>query len=751
MKIFDKRPLSLILCIMLAVFVIFASVDKDYAIYTAAIALLIFIFSFITPRLFVGSRAAIRIAAIMIIPTIFISTVYFNYYFKADKRFANETVTVEGYVYEIDKSYSTTTDLALIRAENINGEPMSKYSLVAYLTKEESQKMTSGAELTVMGKLSAFSSDTSSWYGKGYSAILTDVANVNVTGYRELTLSNVISEYRGALTRYIVLKSEDMYSGGLFAALLTGEQSYLEPGLKTDFKMIGISHILALSGMHLAIICMGLGRLLDAFGMNRKLRCVFVILFTILYMAFTGFSSSVTRSGIMLILSSILYLLSRTHDSVTSLFLAVTLIIIIEPYAIFDLSLWLSAFATLGVLTAYDGYSEYDKLKPVAIRFLRYVAMSLLASLFAICATILLSDMYFGRISIIAPFSALIFGILCEAYMYLGIAMLLITVFWSGIAILEPLYEIIANLSEFLSGIDYVYTYTSFPTVKIMILILTLALLLFLVLNIDRKAIAAFVLTGMLITVYTTSYFMTKYHIPDDILMYQSKDGADTFICESNGKICVIDSRTYSVNQAYKSQSLIENMAICQIDTYILPVYYWRAADMLSVLFNTTKIDTIAIPSPQNELEQEVLENIKVICDEYKTKLEILENDKKTTVGDFSFIPIYRTPYGDKTQSYVYTMLIGDKFYTYISSGFLETDYKEHAEKVFVGSNTLILGEHGKKYTDEFIFRYQIPGLKTLIMNSDNLTLNRYSTDFYISENTKILYDISDLYPLNID
>ena len=86
-----------------------------------------------------------------------------------------------------------------------------------------------------------------------------------------------------------------------------------------------------------------------------------------------------------------------------------------------------------------------------------------------------------------------------------------------------------------------------------------------------------------------------------------------------------------------------------------------------------------------------------------------------------------------------------------MTSGFLETDYKEHAEKVFVGSNTLILGEHGKKYTDEFIFRYQIPGLKTLIMNSDNLTLNRYSTDFYISENTKILYDISDLYPLNID
>lgn len=748
MKIFDKRPLSLILCILLAAFVFFANTNKEYAIFAAAFALLLFIFSFIVPKLFRGKLYAIRISALLIIPTVFLSVVYFNYYFKADMRFKDEKVTVDGYVYEIDKAYSTTSDLAIIKSENINGEPMTKYTLVAYFSKEESQEMTTGAQLTVTGKLTGFSRPDSSWYGKGYSAIIDDITECSVTGYREPTLSNIVSNYRSSLARYVVLKSEDTYSGGLFAALLLGEQDYLEPGLKNEFKMIGISHILALSGMHLAIICLGLGSLLAVFGVNKKLRTVIVIIFTLLYMAFTGFSSSVTRSGIMLIVSSLLYLLSRTHDSVTSLFLSVALICLVEPYAIFDISLWLSAFATLGVLTAYDGFNEYDKKKPLVIRFLRYILMSLLSSLFAISATLLLSDIYFGRTSIIAPITTLVFGVLCELYMYLGIVTLILTLFFNGFKILSPLYEIISNLSDFLSDINYVYTYTTFTAVEIMILILSFTLILFLILNVRKKSIAAFILCGMLLSIYTTSYFMTKYYLSNDVLIYHSEKNSDTFICKSNNKIAVVDSRIYSINQAYKSEALFEKFAICEIDTYILPVYYWRMTEMISSLLSTTKIERIAIPSPKSDIEDDILENVRVVCEEHKTKLKILENDERISVGDFSFFPIFRTPNGTETQSYVYTMLLNDKFCTYISSGFLDTVYKGQAEKALLGSDTIILGEHGKKYTDSYIFKYPVTGLKNLIFNSDNAGLNEYYTEFYSSNGTNVIYDVTDLHLL---
>ena len=748
MKIFDKRPLSLILCILLAAFVFFANTDKDYAIFAAAFAILLFILTFIFPKIFKGKLYAIRIAALLLTPTVFLSVVYFNYYFKADKRFAGEETVAVGYVYEIDKAYSTTTDLAVIKTESINDEPLSNYTLIAYFTKEESQQMTTGAEITVTGRLKGFPDTASSSYGKGYSAIITDISEVRVTGYREPQHSNLISDYRSSLSRYIVLKSEDTYSGGLFAALLLGEQDYLEPGLKTEFKMIGISHILALSGMHLAIICMGFATLLGVFGVNKKLRTVIVIIFTLSYMALTGFSSSVTRSGIMLIAASLLYLLARAHDSVTSLFISVTLIYIIEPYAIFDLALWLSAFATLGVLAAYDSFSEYDGKRPIIIRFLRFILTSLLSSLFAISATVLLSDIYFGRISIIAPITALVFGVLCEIYMYLGIASLLTSLFVSGVKILAPLYAVISNIADFLSGIDNVYTYTSFTPVRILILLLTFALILFLILNLRKRSVAAFVMCGLLLSIYATSYFMSKNAILNDVLIYHSEENADTFICKSKDKICVVDSRVYGKNQAFEVVGLLENSAVCQIDTYIMPIYYWSMSEMINTLLDTVKIETVALPKPSNQTEEEMLENIQAVCNEYKVKLKTVENDTSVKVGNFSYFPIFKTPYGNETQSYVYTMLLNDKFCTYISSGFLDTDYKHHAEKALLGSDTLILGEHGKKYGDTFIFRYKITNLKNLIFNSDNLGLNEYYTEFYDTQSTKVLYDATDLYLL---
>ena len=746
MRIFDKRPLSLILCILLAAFVFFANTSKDYVLFAAAFSILLFILTFVFPRIFKGKLYAIRIAALLLTPTVFLSVIYFNYYFRADIRFADEETTVTGYVYEIDKDYSSSTDYAVIKTESVNDEPFSKYTLIAYFTKEESQQMTSGAEVTLKGNLKGFASTASSSYGKGYSAIITNISELSVTGYRELQLSNILSEYRSSLSRYVVLKTEDTYSGGLFSALLLGEQNYLEPGLKTEFKMIGVSHILALSGMHLAIICIGFASLLGVLGINKKLRTVILIIFTLSYMALTGFSSSVTRSGIMLIAASVLYLLSRTHDSVTSLFLAVTIICIIEPYAIFDLALWLSAFATLGVLAAYDSFNQYEGKMSIIIRFFRFILMSLVASLFAISATILLSDIYFGRISIIAPITALVFGVLCEIYMYLGFAALLISIFVSGLKILSPLYAVISNAAGFLSELDNVYTYTAFTPVKILILALTLALILFLILNVRKKSVAAFILCGLLVSIYTTSYFMSKNAVCNDDFIYHSDKGADTFICKSNGKICVVDSKIYDKNQAFKTGDFLESLKVCKIDTYIMPIYYFSMPDMISTLVDSVKIETIVIPNPLNQTEEQILESIKVVCDEYKVKLKTIDNDTSITVGKFSFFPIFKSPYGDKTQVYVYTMLLNDKFCTYVSSGILDTGYKHHAEKALLGTDTLILGQHGKKYSDTFIFRYEIANLKTLILNSDNIGLNDNSDEFYNTQGTCISYNVSNLY-----
>ena len=104
--------------------------------------------------------------------------------------------------------------------------------------------------------------------------------------------------------------------------------------------------------MHLAILAAAIFGIFRLLRLNKRLSYVFVMLFTLFYMLLTGMPSSVMRAGLMVIISSLLFIFATTSDSLTNLLLSFFIIILIEPYAIYDLSLLLSAFATFGIIEA---------------------------------------------------------------------------------------------------------------------------------------------------------------------------------------------------------------------------------------------------------------------------------------------------------------------------------------------------------------------------------------------------------------
>jgi predicted membrane metal-binding protein len=134
----------------------------------------------------------------------------------------------------------------------------------------------------------------------------------------------------------------------------------------------------------------------------------------------------------MLIISSLLYFLSRDNDSITSLFVAVSVIVAVSPYSIYDLSLWLSAFATLGVVTYSEWRSEQPKETRKAKRLMCKLGDTLAFSAFAITPTLFISYFIFDGISILSPIATPIFSLPIELIMYLGTAMLIIGKILSG-------------------------------------------------------------------------------------------------------------------------------------------------------------------------------------------------------------------------------------------------------------------------------------------------------------------------------
>ncbi|MFD1177735.1 ComEC/Rec2 family competence protein [Paenibacillus puldeungensis] len=140
------------------------------------------------------------------------------------------------------------------------------------------------------------------------------------------------------------------WQAGYMKGLIIGLQDELEPAKYAQFTQLGLTHILAISGSHVAInvgIIFGLLRLLRV---SRETALLVVLIFVPAYVLLTGFSPSVIRSGIMTMLG--IYLLRRglMKDSINVLSAAALLMLLWEPYFLLNVSFQLSFAVTAGLI-----------------------------------------------------------------------------------------------------------------------------------------------------------------------------------------------------------------------------------------------------------------------------------------------------------------------------------------------------------------------------------------------------------------
>ena len=467
MNIFEKRPLSLILCIGLCGFFLFtfeSIVLRSILIILSFLPLIISrLFNFNNRRQFVSQAVCISL-----ILSFLLSFFYFDCWFKAYEKFEGE-VQIEGVVEDYSLTNSYTKRLT-VKVKSINGRNARGYKFYAYASKSDADNIICGTEIKFNATLTGFSEESKSYnISKGINAYASDVNNIEIIGYKNKSIRSVILQYRNYLARYLIMLS-DSESGAILGALLLGERDFLPNQIRLDFKRIGISHILALSGMHLAILSLGIGKILSALRIKKKTRLIIINLFIFVYMIITGMSVSVVRAGIMLILASTLFILGYSKDSLTSLSVAAFIICLFNPHAIFDISFRLSALSTLGIIALAE-YSFIVKPMLKLPRMIKYVFMSILASIFAISATIFISTDSFGGFSIFAPVATLIFSIIVEIIMYLGCIMILLGWLLPIGKLLSLLCCVVSYMAEYFSSLEFVYTSSNFKIASIAIII----------------------------------------------------------------------------------------------------------------------------------------------------------------------------------------------------------------------------------------------------------------------------------------
>lgn len=177
--------------------------------------------------------------------------------------------------------------------------------------------------------------------------------------------------------------------------VLAGDKSFLDPDRRELFADAGISHILALSGLHVSIIAGILLWLLFPFNIVGLYQWRYAIAVPAiwLYAFITGLSPSTVRAAGMMTVMIACLLIERKNSAWNSLLLATFLILVFNPYYIFDIGLQLS-FLCVASLIFFAPY--LNTVDHHSHPLLYTVAAFLLASLCTTMASWALSAYYFG-------------------------------------------------------------------------------------------------------------------------------------------------------------------------------------------------------------------------------------------------------------------------------------------------------------------------------------------------------------------
>ena len=187
-------------------------------------------------------------------------------------------------------------------------------------------------------------------------------------------------------------------NGATASAMVLGRKKGMDSEVKALYQGAGISHLLAISGLHLSLIGAGLFGLLKKVRLPVALSAGISTWILIVYAQLTGMGISTRRALVMFLLFLAAGLLKRTPDLPTSLAVAALLLLVPKPQRILDAGFQLSFSAVIGIavmipvlqdgwedaapsLRVTDGVTGWNIARAAIVRAYRLLRKNILAGL----------------------------------------------------------------------------------------------------------------------------------------------------------------------------------------------------------------------------------------------------------------------------------------------------------------------------------------------------------------------------------
>lgn len=434
---------------------------------------------------------------------------------------------------------------------------------------------------------------------------------------------NILYKIKDKLYKKIInLDNSDYY-----LAFILGDKTLLSSEIYNSFQSNGISHLLALSGMHINILLLIINMFLKKFKENKRIIITSIIL--IIFLILTGLTASLQRATIFYILKNINNKFNLRYSNIKLLFIVAFIILFINPFLIYDLGFIYSFVVCFGIFY----YNDFIKGNYV----IKLFKLSLVTFLFSMPITIM--------VNYEVNLSSIFINMLFVPWISLIVYPLSLISF--VIPILNPLFGFTINITN---NMNLLFSKLSL-IVNIPKLPIILILLFYLILLVRKKklyiCLFLILIFGKVIVLFDKNYYVYFFDIGQgDSSVLVSPHQKEVLMIDTGGKTTYEKEEWQKSNKTYNVSDgvikFLKSKGITKLDYLIISHGDQdHAKDALNIIKKLNVKKVVLNNGNTNSLEKKIINTSVKITNNYNLKyfnVINLNNDFYDNENDASLV-----------------------------------------------------------------------------------------------------------------
>lgn len=559
--------------------------------------------------------------------------------------------------------------------------------------------------------------------------------NFNLFNYKRYLLSNKINYVVTASKITVIKKNDNVFytlknnllrkientnkSKGYILAFLYADKSLIEKDVYTKYQKIGVSHLFAVSGMHVSLISIVLLKLLNR--IKERKRYIIVSIFLSIYLFLTNFTISMVRATFQFILFFINKSFKLNIDNSNLVLLLFSILVIINPYNIYNIGFLFSFIISFTLIRC----SKLIKGK--------FIIKSLKTSLISFFSSMPVLINNFFEVN----FLGIILNIIYIPFVsYILFPLSLVTVLFPSLDnILYMFISYFEKITDFFSNIKFL----SFSICKMNIFLIIMYYIIFIYILKRKKSLVY----KIIIAIISLIFLINNGRIVNSEVSILDVGQGDSSLIRLKNKNILIDTGG-NINYDISKNILIpyfKSVGIKKIDYLVLTHGdYDHMGEAINLVENFKVEKVIFNCGSYNDLENELIE----VLDKKKIKYYSCIKELNIDNNKLHFLQTKEYDNENENSNVIYTELNGYKFMFMGDAGVGKE--KDILEKYNVSKiDVLKIGHHGSKtssdknFIDEMNPKYSVISVgknnryghpnKEVLNNLDNSKIYRTDQD----------------------